>query len=116
MEARLPTGLWVDALLRRAQLEGAGAFIVHRGDGERGDVIVKVATLDGLARAFVPSMDFETGARVFVDLASRGVGDTEREVDDYVARARARDSDLWVVEIEDRKGRHFLTEPVEARR
>jgi hypothetical protein len=34
-------------------------------------------------------------------------------VDDYVRRAKARDSDLWVIEIEDRQGRHFLTEDVE---
>ncbi len=29
-------------------------------------------------------------------------------------RAVRVDPDLWIVEIEDREGRHFLTEPVEA--
>jgi len=24
------------------------------------------------------------------------------------------DPDIWIVEIEDREGRHFLTEPIEA--
>ena len=115
-EARLPTGFWVGALVRRVQLGGASAFILQRGDTERGDVLVKVATLDGGARAFVPSMDFETGARVFVDLAMRGVGQTEAEIDDYIRRALERDRDLWVIEIEDREGRHFLTEPVETDR
>lgn len=115
-EARVPSGLWVDALVRRVQLGGASAFILQKGDSERGDVLLKVATLDGAARAFVPTMDYETGTRGFVDLVQRGVGETEAEIDDYIRRARERDPDLWVIEIEDREGRHFLTELVEIHR
>jgi hypothetical protein len=37
----------------------------------------------------------------------------EPDLDAYVERARRIDPDLWLVEIEDRQGRHFLTEPVE---
>lgn len=113
IEPRLATGLWVDALLRRVQLEGASAFVLHKGDADRGDVVVKVASLDGRARGFVPSIDYDTGVRSFTDLALRGVGETEREIDEYIHRARDRDPDLWIIEIEDREGRHFLTEPVE---
>jgi hypothetical protein len=35
-------------------------------------------------------------------------------VDVYLNKARQRDSDLWVIEIEDRDMRHFLTETVES--
>ncbi|MEL6567692.1 MAG: DUF1491 family protein [Pseudomonadota bacterium] len=115
-EARLRTGLWVEALLRRVQLAGSAAFVLQKGDAERGDVLIKVAALDGMARAFVPTVDFETGARIFEDLASRGIEPTETAIDEYVARAKDRDRDLWIVEIEDREGRHFLTEPVEIHR
>jgi hypothetical protein len=109
---RLPTALWAQALMRRAQLAGAGVFLLQRGEESRGDVLLKVANLNGEARAYRPQTNME-GARVFIDLSLQGVGPEETAVDAYVARAKERDSDLWIIEIEDRDGRHFLTEPVE---
>ena len=112
MMDRLPARLWTDALIRRASLAGASAFVLQHGDDERGDVLIKVARLDGTAAAYVPSMNLE-GERIFLNLAVQGIGPEEAAVDDYVRRAKARDSDLWIIEIEDRQGRHFLTESVE---
>ncbi|MEZ6013288.1 MAG: DUF1491 family protein [Hyphomonas sp.] len=112
MMDRLPTRLWIEALIRRAEVAGAAGFIVQHGDDQRGDVLLKVARLDGTAAAYVPSIDMD-GERIFLNLAAQGVGPDEKQVDEYVTRARKRDSDLWVVEIEDKEGRHFLTEPVE---
>ncbi len=111
-EERLPSGLWVDALMRRAQLEGASVFVLQKGDASRGDILIKVASLNGAARALVPRTNMD-GERVFVDLIAQNIGPEEHAVDEYIARARDRDRDLWIVEIEDREGRHFLTEPVE---
>ena len=112
MEDRLPTYLWADALIRRALGEGAAAFILQRGDEARGDVLVKVAELNGEARLYGPAMDMD-GSRIFIDLATQGIGPAENEVDAYISRARQRDRDLWVIEVEDRHGRHFMTETVQ---
>ncbi len=111
-EERLPTWLWVDALIRRAQVAGASCFVLQKGDRSRGDVLVTVANLHGGARAYVPRTSME-GERIFSDVRLQGVGEDEASVNEYVRRARERDPDLWVLEIEDRDGRHFLTEPVE---
>ena len=111
MSPRLSASLWVDALIRRANVAGASAFVLQKGDAERGDVLVKIAHLDRTARLFTPTIDME-GERTFLDLAVQGVGPDETDIDAYISRACERDSDLWVVEIEDQQGRHFLTEPV----
>ncbi|MEE2920834.1 MAG: DUF1491 family protein [Pseudomonadota bacterium] len=113
MMERLPTKVWVDALVRRAQVAGAAAFVLQSGDEERGDVLVKVARLDGTAAVYTPTMNLD-GDRIFLDLIVQGIGPDEAGVDAYVRKARDRDRDLWVIEIEDRDGRHFLTEPVES--
>ncbi|MEO0550064.1 MAG: DUF1491 family protein [Pseudomonadota bacterium] len=109
---RLQTKVWVDALMRRAQVAGASAFVLQSGDASRGDVLIKIADLAGGGKVFVPRTSME-GERIFVDLIVQGVGPDESSADAYVQTARHRDRDLWVIEIEDREGRHFLTEPTE---
>ena len=111
-EERLPTHVWADALVRRALRSGAAAFILQRGDASRGDVLVKVAKLNGEAHLFGPTMGMD-GSRIFIDFAIQGIGPEESEIDAYISRARERDRDLWVIEVEDRDGRHFITEPIQ---
>jgi len=111
-EERIPTKIWVEALVRRVQVAGASAFVLQRGDESRGDELIKVSDLTGNARAYAPRTSME-GERIFVDLEQQKIGPVEADVDAYIHRVRDRDSDLWVVEIEDRDGRHFLTERVE---
>jgi hypothetical protein len=111
VNAVLKTEFWVAALIRRAQGEGAFAALTRKGDADAGAVLVKVATLDGRARLYAPAQDGE-GQRVWLDLSAGPLGDDERAVDAHAAARAARDPDLWIVEIEDRAGRPFLTEPI----
>lgn len=111
----LKTEFWAAALIRRAQAAGASAVVARRGDADAGAVLVKVSTLDGRARLFAPARD-GAGERVWLDLSSGPLGVEERAVDAHAARRAEQDPDLWIIDIEDRAGRHFLTEPVEAAR
>ena len=104
MTARLATGIWVAAYLTRLRLAEIPVYVTAKGDATAGAVIVKVATLDGQARAFQRSFDLASDARVWVTLAE---GD-EREVDAVLTRQKSRDRDLWVLELEDRQGRTLL--------
>ena len=105
-EPRLRAGIWVAAYLARLQGLAIPAFVVRKGDETAGAVLVKVSTLDGKARALQRSFDPMSGQRTWMVLAE---GD-ESEVDGAVARQRRFDPDLWVIEVEDRAGRHLLGE------
>jgi len=103
-EPRLTADFWVAAYLTRLRLEGIPAYVTQKGDATAGAVIVKVATLDGQARAFQRSFDLSADARIWVTLAEG----PEREVDALLTRQKARDRDLWVIELEDKAGRTLL--------
>lgn len=106
MDPRLTSGFWVSAYLNRLRLAGVPAFVTQKGDATAGAVIVKVATLDGRARAFQRSFDLSADARIWVVLADGPEG----EVDATLTRQKARDPDLWVLELEDKAGRTLLDE------
>ncbi len=101
---RLTTRFWVDAYLARLSVFNIPAYVVAHGDDTGGAVLVKLATLDGQAVLFQRSFDLTTGARRWVELTTG----EERAVDETVARQRGFDPDLWVIEVEDRAGRHLL--------
>lgn len=103
----LPTWLWVDALRRRAEAAAAYVMVLRRGDAERGLVWVKALDGVGGVSLLCPARS-QSGAAAF---ALRQVDD-EVMADAAIGRELARDPDLWVVEITDREGRHFLTEAV----
>ncbi|MEQ1619704.1 MAG: DUF1491 family protein [Terricaulis sp.] len=110
--AELKTDFWASALIRRASGAGAFAGVVRRGDADAGAVLVKVATMDGRARLYAPARAGE-GERVWLDLSAGTLGDVEADVDEAIRKRSANDPDLWVVEVEDKLGRHFLMERVE---
>lgn len=101
---RLTSKFWVDAYLTRLRLTDIPAFVTAHGDDTAGAVLVKLNTLDGQAQAFTRSFDLMSGARVW-EVLSEGA---EADVDAAITRQRGFDPDLWVIEVEDRAGRHLL--------
>ena len=104
--ARLASGIWVAAYLARLRVAAIPVYVTARGDDGAGAVIVKLATLDGRARAYQRIADPGSGGRAWDVLTDAD----EATVDGVIARARRRDRDLWVIEVEDRLGRTLLDE------
>ena len=102
----LTTGLWVSAQVRLCDIAFIPATVVRRGDPDVGTVLIKLNR-------------FEEGVTVFAQAStldgepawSRGSGPqpvTEPVADAYIKRQVERDPDVWVIEIEDRKGQYKL--------
>jgi len=104
---RLTADFWVHAYLARLRVLNIPAFVTAHGDDTSGAVLVKLNTLDGKASAFQRSFDMMSGARKWDALISGA----EADVDAAIARQRGFDPDLWVIEVEDRAGRHLLDQP-----
>ena len=102
--ARLASGFWVAAYLRRLDMAGIPAVVVARGDDGAGAVLVKRALLDGTAKLYERGSDLDTGAQLW---RLRATG-AERDIDAALAKDRSRDRDLWIIEVEDRHGRSLL--------
>src|SRR5260370_18252814 len=99
MEARLKSGIWVQAVIGRCDLAAIGVAVVARGDSDAGAILLKLNGRDAgctvLAQARQPD-----GAPVWLR-ATGAMPVAEEAADSYIARQRNRDPDLWVIEIDN---------------
>jgi hypothetical protein len=108
---RLKSNIWVAAYLRRCQTAGVFGAVRRRGAEEAGAVFVKVATMDGNAMLYVPAPqtfydDSRPIERLFTPTSPNPV--SEPSVEERLAKEIRFDPDAWIIETEDKAGRHFL--------
>lgn len=108
---RLRSDIWVSAYLRRCGVEGTSAVLRRRGSPEAGAIFVRLDRLDGTAELFGPApqslVDEDAGVRLFAPLPLDPPG-SPLAAEERLKRELRFDPDLWIVEVEDRQGRHFL--------
>lgn len=107
---RLKSEIWVKAYIRRCACEGVPAIVARRGDQQAGSIYIRVCNLDGQSWVYCPAPagwdGVETDRKWCAALKSELASDAE--ADDYISRQYRLDPDIWVIEVEDRQGRHFL--------
>jgi hypothetical protein len=113
---RLKSGLWVAAYIRRCNVEGLFAAVRRRGAEEAGAIFIKVNRLDGTADLYGPApqsafAEQSPSDRAF-SVALKMMPAPEDEVETYLSKQVRFDPDLWIIESEDRAGRHFLDQIV----
>jgi hypothetical protein len=109
---RLRSDIWVAAYLRRCAVQGVVAVLRRRGAAEAGAIFVKVDRLDGKASLYGPAPQSANSLppgidRLFIRLHAADAL-SGPDVEARLKRETQFDSDMWIVEIEDRNGRSFL--------
>ena len=110
MNDRLASTVLVNALLRRVNDAGGMAMVLAKGDLQGGAILI-VACEKGrefkiMERGIGPSGQIELIAAAAV------AGDDAAQVTAYWQRRRARDSDLWVIELDIAQAERFAAETI----
>lgn len=100
-EGRLPTSLHVDAILKQCDIDFIPYYILQKGEFASGVILAKLNRLDGMAALRIQQRDFDTGMLGWVDALGQAEME-ETKADEYIARSKSRDPDLWVIEFETR--------------
>ncbi len=110
---RLKSAIWVAAYLRRCNSEGVFAAVRRRGAEDAGAVFIIINRLDGTATLYGPAPqsafdEAKPSDRAFAAVLGWPEPVPEADVETKLAKEVRFDSDVWIVEAEDRAGRHFL--------
>ena len=110
---RLKSSIWVSAYLRRCDVEGAFAAVRRRGAEEAGAIVIKLNRLDGSGTLYGPAPqtmfdDTQASDRLFTVLIGGAAPAPDADIEARLAKEIRFDSDVWIVEVEDRRGRNFL--------
>ena len=114
MSDRLPSATLVGALLRRVNDAGGLAMVLAKGDQQAGAILVVTCTkgreFNILERTMGP-----TGAVQLMPVRvveAEGSTDNSQAISDYWQRRRARDPDLWVIELDILDAERFAAETI----
>lgn len=110
MEARLKSGLWIRALIRRCDIAAVPVAVLARGDADAGAIFLKFNGGAAGCRVLTQARA-QSGELVWMRATGlEPVG--EADADAYIARQRNWDPDIWVVEIENQSAESVIDGPI----
>ena len=108
---RLTSDFFVSAYLRRCGIEGAFAALRRRGGAGAGAIFIVIDRLDGTGTLYGPASqsayEDRPADRAF-SRAHKAETLPREEIEQRLEREIGFDPDCWIIEIEERQGRHFL--------
>lgn len=106
-EPRLAAGVEASALLARARDLGGFGTVLRRGDAERGSLMLVLAER-GTTRFLLQRLLGRSGDYAW---EAREIGDSAA-MEQQLAKARERDPDLWLIELDIPSTERFIAEMI----
>ena len=105
---RLPAALEVAALRRAAESNGGFAAVIHKGDPDRGSILLLIAEKGQHFCCLERMLDLDKG------YIWQKIGPDESanlaEIRDFVIKRRKSDPDLWAIELDIAEAERFVAE------
>lgn len=105
MSGRLPSGVLVSALLRRVHDAGGSAMVLARGDAQAGAILIITGDRGQDQRLLERGIGAD-GRVALIDSTP------PQDLDGYWRRRRARDPDLWLIELDVAGAQQFAAETI----
>lgn len=110
MSDRLPSGVLVSALLRRANDDGGMAMVLAKGDPHGGAILLILNEKGRYAGCVEPGRDLD--GMVLLRPTGPAESATPADVTAYWQRRRTRDPDLWVIDLDIPFAQRFASETI----
>lgn len=108
MTPRLASGVLASALVRRVSNEGGHAAVLAKGDTTSGSILL-VCIERGRFSALRERLLGTDGRYSWQDVTPQNAEETA-DFPQYLARRRARDPDLWIIELDIPNAERFAAE------
>jgi hypothetical protein len=105
---RLPAKIEAGGLVRRVQAQGGFATILHRGDPDRGSLLLLVASRGRHIACLERVLDLAGGYR-WQQTGPAESASTE-DVRQFLAKRTRFDEDLWAIELDIAQPEQFIAE------
>ena len=103
-EFKIRSDIWVSAEIMRCESQLISAVVLHKGDKDRGLIIVKQYVHGQGAKIYSKSRDMDDKL-VWQQPLGEGFM-AEAKANNYINRQRGYDEDLWVIEVDDPKDKY----------
>jgi hypothetical protein len=106
--ARLNASVEVSALMRRAQAEGDFATVLHKGDAERGSILIVVRSRGDYISCLERTLD----AGGYSWMTAGPDSATDEKVAQFLAGRIEFDPDIWLIELDVAQPERFIAETI----
>lgn len=111
MSARLSSQVTVSALIRRVEGAGGHAMVLARGDNGGGAILIACAERGRVHTLLERTLTLD-GAYAWTRCGPENA-ENPADFKDYLDRRRARDPDLWIVELDIAEAERFAAETIQ---